>query len=292
MARFKGLRLFFGLVFARVVRSLRRRNILTMSGALLGLLNITTAVVIVFVTMFLESDKLLQARGLPSSGVVLGRSWHINVAIIITLAYLYQFIFKTAEKARSESAREPHVLKRSRVESMAINRMLEDLRGSIKAKGSLLIDSRVLQAVLEAALLTVAEKVGGYAEMEKLEANLIIRSPTNPNNLRVIARFGNTRDYPVEYSMEQRSFCAAMWKDAPIPATAGNIAVIAPESGRNVPYKDILRLPVLDSDGKIAAALSIDSTEAYHFPRRESQIQKIESEMSPQIAMLRMILEL
>lgn len=256
------------------------------------MLNIATAVVIVFVPMFLESDKLLQAQGLPSSGVVLGRSWHINVAIVITLAYLYQFVFKTVEKTRSESARKPHVLKRSRVESTAINRMLDDLRGTIKAPGALLADSRVLQAVLEAALLTVAEEVGGYTEMEKLEANLIVRSQTNQNNLRVIARFGNTRPYPVEYPIEQRSFCGAMWQGDPTAAVAGNIALIAPESGRDVPYKDIFRSPVLDSSGSIAAALSIDSTEAYHFPRRASEIQKIEAELSPHIALLRMILEL
>jgi len=285
-------RLWFGAFFARLTRALRRRNILTISGAVWGLLNITTAIIIVFVPMFLESDKLLEASKLPSRGIVLGWSWHINVAIIITIAYGYQFLFKTIENARSQSARQPHQLKRNKVESRAINRIHDDLRNNLQTTGALAADGRLLQAVLEAALLTVAEEVGGYAEMEKLEANLIIRSPNNPDNLRVIARFGNTRQCPIEYTMDQRSFCAALWRGDPTAAVAGNIAAIAPDSGRDVPYKDILRLPVLDSSGNIAAALSIDSTEKYHFPRRQTAIQRLEFEVSPHLALLRMILEL
>ncbi len=285
-------RLHFGALYARLVRTLRRKNILTVSGAVFGLLSLGTAVIIIGVPMFLESDKLLEAHNLPTSVTLLGRSWHINVAIVITIAYAYQFFFKTIENARSESARQPHQLKRSKVETTAINRIHDDLRNNLQTRGTLAADDRLMRAVLEAALLTVAEEVGGYAEMEKLEANLIIRSPSNQNNLLVIARFGNTRTYPIEYPMNQRSFCAAMWQGDPTAAVAGNIAVIAPESGRNVSYKDILRLPVLDSSGGIAAALSIDSTEAYHFPRGRSAIQRLEFDVSPYLALLRMILDL
>ena len=286
------LRLFFGRLRARLVRALRRRNILTVSGAILGVLSLVTAVVIVGVPMFLESDELLKAHHLPTSVSLLGRSWHINLAIVVSAAYLYQFFFKTIQNARAESARQPHQLKRSKVENTAINQIHADLRNNLGTHGLLVEDARLMRAVLEAALLTVADEVGGYAEMEKLEANLIIRSPTYPDNLRVIARFGNTRPYPVEHPMDQRSFCAAMWRGDPTAAVAENIAVIAPESGRNVSYKDILRLPVLDSDGNIAAALSIDSSEAYHFPRGQAAVQRIEFEVSPYLALLRMILEL
>ncbi len=289
---FLKVRLYFGALIAQLLRALRRRNVLTVSGAILGLLSLATAVVIVGVPMFLESDKVLEAHALPTSVTLLGRSWHLNLAIVVSAAYLYQFFFKTIESARSESAREPHRLKRSRVESTAINRIREDLRNNLRTAGTLLTDTRLMLAVLEAVLLTVAEEVGGYAEMEKLEANLIIRSPNNPSNLRVIARFGNTRPYPIEYTMDQRSFCAALWRGDPTAAVAGNIAAIAPDSGRNVPYRDILRLPVRDSSGNVAAALRIDSTEKYHFPRRQSAIQRLEFEVSPHLALLRMILEL
>jgi len=289
---FLKLRLFFGALIARLVRALRRRNILTVTGAIWILFNLATAAVIFFVPMFLESDKLLEAHKLPTSVTLLGRSWHINLAIVVSAAYLYQFFFKTIENARSESARQPHQLKRSKVESTAINQIHDDLHNNLRTTGTLVADTKLIRAVLEAALLTVAEEVGGYAEMSKLEANLIIRSPSNPENLRVIARFGNTRPYPIDYPMDQRSFCAAMWQGDPTAAAAGNIAAIAPDSGRNVSYKDILRLPVLDSSGNIAAALSIDSTEKYHFPRRQSAIQRLEFEVSPHLAMLRMILDL
>ena len=289
---FLQLRLYIGASYARLARALRRRNVFTVSGSALALLSLATAVIIVGVPMFLESDKLLQAHNLPTSLTFHGRSWHINLAIIVTVAYLYQFLFKTIENSRSATVRKPHELKRRRVESRAIGEILEALQGHVDAGGRLLAEDRLIQAVLEAVLLTVAENVGGYAEMEKLEANLMVRSKADLNKLRVIARFGNTRPYPIEYSMEQRSFCAALWQGDETSKAAGNIALVAPESGRDVPYKDILRLPIRDSSGNIAAAVSIDSSEAYHFPRKQYAIQRLESEVAPQIALLRMILEL
>jgi len=237
--------------------------------------------------MFLESDELLKAHHFPTSVAFRGRSLHINLALLVTLAYFYQFFFKTIRAAQAEAALEPHELKRSKIENTAIKQIHENLR----RHGKLARNPVLIGPVLEAMLMTVAAEIGGYAEMEKLEANLLIQPSDNVDHLRVIARYGNTRDCPKDYAMTDRSFCAAMWRGDATAEAAGNIAILSPETGRGAPYKDILRLPVLDLNGNIAAAVSIDSTEAYHFPQSRSKIRKIEFEVSPYVALLRMILD-
>jgi hypothetical protein len=202
-------------------------------------------------------------------------------------AYIYQFLFKLYRSTRVDRAALLHDQNRKLIERRIIN----DIQKLLQEGKKLADDRPLIEAVLEAMVSKVAEKVGGYAEEQKLDANLMIQPPERPEYLRVIARYGNTRDVPKDYSMTER-FCSQVWQgNPPRPAVAGDIRVLAPERGRLVPYKDILSFPILDLKGeKVIANVNIDSTEAHHFPRRESDIVQIETEVAPYLALLRMIL--
>jgi hypothetical protein len=264
------VRLWCGACWAHIRRSAARRNLTTVTGFFLGGFSIVSSVIILLVPLYFE------ARNLPEQIAIYG----------VVAAYVYQFIFKLYRDTRVDRAALRHDLNRKLIE----RRIIKDIQEHLQRNEKLAIDRSLMETVLEAMVSKVAEKVGGYAEEHKLDANLMVQPAEKPGYLRVIARYGNTRDVPKDYLMEER-FCSRVWRgDPPRPAVAGDILVIAPQRGKFVPYRDILSLPILDLSGRVVANVNIDSTEAHHFPKGEQAILELETEVAPYLALLRMII--
>jgi hypothetical protein len=278
--------LFLGARIARTRRWLANRNLFTLSGIIFGSLSFIATAVISVVPIFMKSDELLASHGLPTHMNLWFAVLSINLGWIVTGAYLYQFAFKSIRASRVDKGARRHDLNRKLIERTYIG----DVHHRLESHARLSEAPRIIEAVLEAIKSKVAEKLGSYGEQSKLEANLLIQPGDKLGYLRVIARHGNTRACPMDYSFSERSFCAEIWKGDKTSAAAGNIRVISPETAQGVSYRDILRIPVLGFDGEPVAAVSIDSVEAYYFPRSADKLGEIDIEISPYVAMLRLIL--
>jgi hypothetical protein len=265
--KFLKTRMFLGRYLARIRRFGARRNLTTITGILGGGFNTVAAGIILFVPMYFKAATV---TGQVAIYAIIG-------------AYVYQFIFKTYRAMQVDRAGKKHDLDRKLIERRLINEIDDRLRAGEKLSN----DRRLLENVLEAIVSKTAEKVGGYKEHDKLDANLMVLP--SDETLRVIARYGNTRDVPKDYARVER-FCSKVLEKPISPRVAGDLNVLRRDN-QGAPYRDILAVPVLDDTGLQAIAIvNVDSTEAHHFPYNKAALRELEIEISPYIALLRMIL--